>query len=320
MTYQSASEEKEALSFLALCDLRGVGFETVKRIARERLEFSAFFSDEIPEDAIQKISLNPSFSKLREYFASKADRDRELSQAQRKLDFLNHRGIEILFSYDPRFPKKLSELRDVPPWIFVEGEAELLTVPAITAVGSRKLSSEGEWLANYFGYCLEILKKPTVSGLAEGIDQIVHRASIAANLPTIAVLGTGILSDYPKGSRDLRRKIIDCGGAVVTEYLPNDSFSAKNFVRRNRIQAALGGLVFPIEWSEKSGTAHTVKFAAELRRPLAYVRTPTQPSLNWIPKSLLENSGRFTLPIEHDKFISFLLSKLEEKPTQQLLI
>lgn len=320
MTDENFLEESEALSFLALCDLRGVGFETLKRISREKIDFSAFFSSELPSGTVQKISLNPSFAKLREHFSTEAERERGFSEAQRKLEHLRRRRIEIVFPANPRFPKKLSDLKDTPPWLFVEGDDSVLNMPAITAIGSRKVSSEGKWLANYFGFCLDSLKTATVSGLAEGVDQIVHRASIAAGMPTIAVLGTGILSDYPKGSHELRKRIVDCGGAVITEYLPNDAVSARNFVRRNRLQAALGRLVFPIEWGEKSGTAHTVKFAAELGRPIAYARTPTQPQFDWIPKNLLSNSGRFTLPAEHDQFFEFLWTKIEEKPAQQLLI
>ena len=313
-------EESEALSFLALCDLRGVGFETLKRVSRERIDFSAFLSSELSSETVQKISVNPSFSKLREHFSTEAARERGFSEARRKLDHLRRRQIEIVFPAHLLFPKKLLDLRDTPSWLFVEGDASVLNMSAITAVGSRKISAEGKWLANYFGFCLDNLKAATVSGLAEGVDQIVHRASIAAGMPTIAVLGTGILSDYPKGSHELRKRIVDGGGTVITEYLPNDTVNARNFVRRNRLQAALGQLVFPIEWGEKSGTAHTVKFAAELARPIVYARTPTQPDFNWIPKNLLSNSGRFTLPAEHDNFFEFLSSKIEEKPAQQLLI
>ena len=59
-------------------------------------------------------------------------------------------------------------------------------------------------------------------------------------MPTVAVLGTGILSDYPKGAVELRERILEGGGSLVTEYLPRETYSAENFVKRNRIQAALG--------------------------------------------------------------------------------
>lgn len=316
----SKTAENEVLSFLALCDLRGVGFETLKRVARERLDFSAFFTSDLTSEIHKKITVDPSFAKLREHFESTQAQISGLDAARHKLDYLQRRHINVIFPHDAAFPTRLNDLRDTPPWLFVEGNRDVFERSAITAVGSRKVSAEGKWLATYFGFCLEDIDVVTVSGLAEGIDQIVHRASLSARLPTIAVLGTGILSDYPKGSQDLRQRIVDGGGAVVTEYLPNDTFSAKNFVRRNRIQAALGQVVLPIEWSEKSGTAHTVRFASELDRPLAFLRAPSQPPLDWVPREFLGNSNKFTLPREHENFMQYLRSKINEQPAQKLLI
>ncbi len=55
------------------------------------------------------------------------------------------------------------------------------------------------------------------------------------------------------------------GGLILTEYLPDQKPSQENFVRRNRIQAALSDVLIPVEWSLKSGTSHTVKYAAQLK-------------------------------------------------------
>lgn len=310
----------ESLFFLALCDLRGVGFETLKGIYRARISFRSFFTDELSAREEERIKSTPRLHKLREELRSKEYRSEILSGAHKKSSYLEKRRIGLIFSSSARYPQALLDLRDPPPWIFVEGDASILGRPSITAVGSRKASAEGKWLSTYFGYCLSSLGVVTVSGLAEGIDQIVHRASLSAKLPTVAVLGTGILSNYPIGSEELRQEIIQNGGAVVTEYLPNDYVSAKNFVQRNRIQAALGNVVFPIEWGEKSGTAHTVRFAAEAGRSLAFARTPTQRTFDWIHKDLLEKSGRFTLPNDHEAFIKFLMTKLDEPPIQMNLI
>jgi hypothetical protein len=98
---------------------------------------------------------------------------------------------------------------------------------------------------------------------------LAHEHSLRAGVPTIAVLGTGILDEYPKGSAIMRERIIADGGTIVTEYLPHISYSAKNFVQRNRLQAALGQVLIPVEWSRRSGTAHTVRFASALERPIA---------------------------------------------------
>ncbi|NOD63734.1 MULTISPECIES: DNA-processing protein DprA [unclassified Ruegeria] len=316
----SKNNNTEVLSFLALCDVRGVGFETLKKVARDRIGFSAFFDEDVESDVSQKILVNPTYARLKEHFSPTHMKNSSLDEARRKLDYMSRRRIKIVFPGDACYPRQLLGLRDVPRWLFVEGNEKALQAPAITAVGSRKVSAEGKWLATYFGFCLDELKAVTVSGLAEGIDQIVHRASLALGLPTVAVLGTGVLSDYPSGSAELRQRIVEGGGAVVTEYLPNDSVSAKNFVRRNRIQAALGRLVFPIEWSLKSGTAHTVKFATDLDRPLVFARAPTQPQQDWIPRELYSSAGYFTVPKDHDKFIAFFKANLEVQPKQKLLI
>jgi len=308
---------KEHLSFLALCDLRGVGFETLRKISSERISYSSFFDLKIRSELSKNDALRTRFSKIFEHLDTPESCSEALKEGRRKLDYFGRRGVSLIFRTDERYPKRLSDLNDPPHWIFVEGHIKALQGNAVAAVGSRKVSSDGKWLATYFGYCLQELNVVTVSGLAEGVDQIVHRASIAAGLPTIAVLGTGILLNYPKGSESLRQEIIDGGGCIVTEYLPNDSFSARNFVRRNRIQAALGDIVFPIEWGVKSGTAHTVKFASALERPIIYARTPMQAEQDWIPSNLLQNSIRLTLPQEHDAFLKFLKDGLTAEPTQK---
>ncbi len=97
--------------------------------------------------------------------------------------------------------------------------------------------------------------------MASGIDQIIHKNSLRFDIKTIAFIGTGILLNYPSGSEKLRQEIHQKGGAIVSEYLPHDSYSAANFVHRNRLQAGLARVVIPVEWQEKGGTAHTVRFA-----------------------------------------------------------
>ncbi|WP_195743705.1 DNA-processing protein DprA, partial [Pseudomonas syringae] len=139
-------------------------------------------------------------------------------------------------------------------WLFVQGQMANLHKQSVTVVGTRKPSEDGIFLTRFLLAALAIRSCPTVSGLAAGIDQVVHTESIRYGIPTVAVLGTGILQNYPKGSEKLREEIVNSGGTIVTEYLPTQSYSAENFVRRNRLQAGLGEILFPTEWSIKSGT------------------------------------------------------------------
>lgn len=313
-------DDPEVLSLLALSNLRGVGFETLKSIARDHISFTSFFYGKGESVAPTRETLNPNHSRILDILKSREDRLTALDGARRNLEYLTRNRISVLFPDHSRYPRQLLDLHDAPPWLFVEGNVDVLSKSAITAVGSRKISDDGKWLSSYLGYSLPELNAVTVSGLADGVDQIVHRSSLNAGLPTVAVLGTGILTDYPQGSQDLRRRIVDAGGAVMTEYLPRDTFSAKNFVRRNRIQAALGRVVLPVEWGVKSGTAHTVKFAFDLNRPLVFVRTPTQPRFDWVPGEYRQIGQFFTLPQDHGDFISTLADQLDYKETQRMLI
>ena len=108
--------------------------------------------------------------------------------------------------------------------------------------------------------------------------------------------------------------IVNNGGALATEYLVKEGYSAANFVRRNRLQAALGRVVIPTDWALKSGTAHTVRFAHELSRPMVFLRTPAQPALEWVPREYVPGNGFFTIPTEQNAFLDFVLKKLNSKP------
>jgi DNA protecting protein DprA len=305
---------------MALCDLKGVGFETLKSIAKDRIPFKAFFNSVDDPSVKKKIQSSQNYSKIFELMPHGTEHTRLLQEAKNKVQSLHSRKIQIIFIDHVDYPTQLLDLKDPPQWLFVEGNANILREPSITAVGSRNVSDQGRWLAQYLGFCLNKFNVATVSGLADGVDQIVHRASLDSGLPTIAVLGTGILLDYPKGSQPLRKQIIEKGGAVITEYLPSDTYSAKNFVRRNRIQAALGRIVMPIEWSVKSGTAHTVKFAYDTHRPISFLRTPAQPNFDWIPVEYRQIGKFYTLPQNHETFISDTIQLVEGHNLQRFLL
>src|SRR5262249_24722974 len=98
----------------------------------------------------------------------------------------------VVFRASAGFPLRLNDLPDAPYWLFFQGNLQVLSKPAVSIVGTRKPSDDGLWLSRFVGGCLHELACPTISGLAAGIDQLVHEASLRAKVPTIAVLGTGI--------------------------------------------------------------------------------------------------------------------------------
>jgi DNA processing protein len=300
----------EKLAFLALGSIRGVGYWTLFNMARAGVSFSSFVEIEDGDEATQQLK------KFGARLSNKPGdwrtvRSLAFERATKTCSDLEQSMTRVVFSNSAEFPPSLRDLNDAPQWLFVQGNVDVLHRPCLTVVGTREPSADGLWLANFVGANFSIWDAPTVSGLALGIDQMVHRWSLRNRVPTIAFLGAGIFSDYPKGSVDLRTKIIDEGGAIVTEYLPSESYSAENFVRRNRLQAALGSVLIPVEWSPKSGTAHTVRYASSLSRPVAGLRLP-----DWSPirVSLPKNPGGaeiFTIPGYENGFREFVMAALK---------
>jgi len=193
---QATKCSKEKMAFLALAGLKGVGYWTLYNIKKNGVSFDDLLNVKNGEEAI---------SILRKYGARVENpssdwgdtAQRAVDRAARKAEEFREAKIEVIFADDGRFPSSLLELDDPPEWLFIRGCVEALSKPSITAVGTRKPTSDGDWLSRYVGFNLADWGAPTVSGLATGMDQAVHEFSLRMNVPTIAILGTGIQTEYP---------------------------------------------------------------------------------------------------------------------------
>ncbi|MEN3331475.1 MAG: processing protein [Blastocatellia bacterium] len=208
--------------------------------------------------------------------------------------FKERRKISVIFRDTPEYPVTLLDLPNPPAWIFVQGDSKLLhNTNLVAVVGTRTPTENGIEAAKRLSILLVTNGALILSGLAEGIDEVGHRTAVDHGVPTVSVLGHGIDIVFPRSTAALRQQIIDVGGAVVTEYLPRDSYNAERFVQRNRIQAALSQAVAIVEGKTKSGTAHTVRFAKQLKRPLFGVRIgrPTKSPNQELLEELSKNNA-----------------------------
>lgn len=166
------------------------------------------------------------------------------------------------------FPVRLQEIADPPKTLWVRGVLPNFSRPTLTVVGSRKYSQYGKDACETLIEGLRGTNVIIVSGLALGIDSIAHQAALSAGLTTVAVPGSGLSDNvlYPRAHVSLARRILDAGGALVSEFAPDFRATNWSFPQRNRIMAGLSHAVLVIEATERSGTLITSRLATEYNR------------------------------------------------------
>lgn len=162
-----------------------------------------------------------------------------------------------------KYPILLKQIYDPPKCLYVMGNIEILNNPSIAIVGCREATEYGKKAATYFSYNLAKQNVTIVSGLARGIDSYSHIGTLKANGKTIAVIGSGLDIIYPKENEQLAKKIVEQGGAIISEYPLGTSPQKEHFPARNRIISGISQATLVIEAKEKSGSLITADFAME---------------------------------------------------------
>jgi DNA processing protein len=260
--------ENQSLHLLALSSIKGVGLASLRQLYEAYPALSDVWSaGEKDLELVLRKARVQSAEKLARSIPS--ERERALTIAANELDELSQRGIRLIVDSDRQFPQHLRIVPGAPKWLFVQGNAALLKrCSSVAVVGTRDATPVGNVLTRQLCESLVRWGYVVVSGLADGIDTTAHRTVVELRGDTVGVLGTGINVEFPAGSMLLRERIVERGGAIVTEYFPDTIYSRQTFVQRNRIQAGLASAVIPVESRAKSGTAHTVRFAEEYQKRL----------------------------------------------------
>jgi DNA processing protein len=203
-------------------------------------------------------------------------------------------GIQILCRDDPGWPSRLGEIYDPPLVLFVRGNAEALARPGIAVVGTRHPTPYGIGMAERLGCDLASRGLAIFSGMARGVDTAGHRGAIKAKGKTVAVFGTGVDVIYPRENKKIADSILECGGALVSEF-PLGTFAApQNFPIRNRIISGLSLGVLVVEAGEYSGTRITARCALEQSREIFAVPGNVISRNSWGPNTLIKQGAKLT--------------------------
>ncbi|MBP7146612.1 MAG: DNA-processing protein DprA [Acidobacteria bacterium] len=193
------------------------------------------------------------------------------AQLHEELERVARCGWTMLHLDDPRYPPLLREhIPDPPPVLSVRGDLSALAAHAVAVVGTRVPTDYGLRMAGLLAGPVAARGLVLVSGLAAGIDSAAHRAALAAGGRTLAVMGTGLQSVYPKANRRLAAEIVG-HGALVTEFEPWARPIPPNFPQRNRIIAGLSRVVVVVEARKRSGSLITARLANEAGREVLAV-------------------------------------------------
>lgn len=256
-----ANSEHETIYRIALGMMKGINSQMVRRMIDAGVSAEDFFT-------LDLLSVSDALGLNSKTGFGAHDRENALKRAAEEYAFISRHSVKVISLLDDNYPWLLAETPDAPVTLYMLGDADLNSQHTISVVGTRKPTQYGmnfckQFCSDLGGYFPDLT---IVSGLALGIDSAAHTAALETNHPTVAVVAHGLDILYPAVNRDLARKIIKSGGAIITEYPSGSTPYAARFLERNRIVAGLSQITAVIESPIKGGAMSTANFAFHYNR------------------------------------------------------
>lgn len=236
-------------------------------------------------------------------------------------DELDRHQVKVVTTLDNTYPEKLRIVEDYPIVLYYQGDWSVIAnSQMITVVGSRNFARYSETVMNKILDPVCQNGVGVVSGLATGIDGLSHEIALQSGSPTIGITGSGLADQvfYPTQHTNLKSRIIQSGGIVISEYSPLTKATIYSFPQRNRILAALTELTWVVQAGHKSGTLITAGLARDLGKAVA--TTPASILDKGFAGNIqLLKDGASIVTEAEDIFQLMGLQKMSTTPTQQIL-
>lgn len=265
---------------LTLSLVRGLGPRRVAELLRAGVERDLI-------DAPERFQALPDVARdeLRAGFAQR--------EAERQLKETERLGFRAMALGDSDYPEKLSAIYDPPSVLWVRGRWTSTSLARRAAiVGSRDATPDGSTFTLDLATALSRSGVEVVSGLARGIDASAHRGAVAGGTPTLAVLGSGLDVMYPKEHAPLADRIVEGGGAILSELPLGTGPAAENFPKRNRIIVGLSDVIVVVEAAARSGALITARVGLEEGREVMAVPGRPWDRLAEGPNALIGDGAR----------------------------
>lgn len=188
-------------------------------------------------------------------------------------------GMQWTSYWDDDYPTRLKRL-EKPPLLLSYLGSVCWNSPdraLVSIVGSRNPSQESlKWMELELSQFIESEDVVIVSGGARGVDKMAHQLAIRKQKSTVAWMPSGLFQIYPRQLNQIKNEIVQSGGAIVSQFAPDQPMFKWQFHIRNECIATGSDLLLVVEARRRSGTLVTAAFARDRGTPLFVV--PSSPA------------------------------------------
>jgi DNA processing protein len=274
--------QEETLHWLALRMVPGLGTVGTLRVLEKLKSPQAIFRASASE--LEAAGTSPAQARN---IASGCSFEDAVEQQQQMMNA----GAQIISIHDGRYPKQLREIFDPPLLLFAIGRLELMAAHSIAVVGTRRPTPYGIAATERLTADLARAGLAIVSGMARGIDTAAHRAALAEDGDTLAVLGCGVDVLYPADNRKLYDEM-SRRGLLLSEFPMGAPAYPQNFPIRNRIVSGISSGVLIVEGAQHSGSAITARLAMDQGREVFAVPGNITSKMSWGPNLLVKQGAK----------------------------
>lgn len=234
-----------------------------------------------------------------------------MASAQRDIDSGLEAGVVAIPWLSPRYPARLRWSDNAPPLLYARGWAESLagahavpsnaahtaahtaavTARSVAVVGTRRATPAGLTIAARIAACLANAGWTVVSGLQSGTDMAAHDGALAAGRPTLAVVGHGLDRSGPRALAALAQRIVEAGGALLSEHPWGTSPSPQLQRGVSQLQVALSLASVVVEGLRNGSAAGHAQECAQQRHPLFAVTPEGVKTHDSLPRWLVAERG-----------------------------
>lgn len=244
----------ETMCRLALQFLPSIGGTTVKKLLCHYGSAAAIFADKSKNSLLLRRGVPLVLS------------EEILQQVKEEYQWMQSQNIKICFYTDSDYPRRLKNCYDAPYLFYYQGENIFNERRMVAVVGTRAVTPYGKEVTRRLIEELQPYRVCIVSGLAYGVDTVAHEQALNSGMKTIAVMGSGFRMIYPAENKKLAMRILEDGGALVTEFPYHTKPDRQNFPQRNRIIAGLCEATVVMETAAKGGSIITAQIANSYNR------------------------------------------------------